>query len=250
MKVAIVGYGKMGAEVEQVAKSKGHEIVAIIDPSAPQATAAAISKEALSGAEVAIEFSTPAAVLSNIKSLLALNVPVVVGTTGWYDKVGDVKRDVEEVGGSLLYGSNFSVGVNVFFRIVSRAAQLVNNVPEYDVFGYELHHRAKADSPSGTAETIASLLKNNISRKSELQYDRVNRPIKESELHFASIRAGSIPGTHIVGFDSAADTIELRHTARSRSGFALGAVLAAQWLSGKKGFFSVDDFMNDFLGGQ
>lgn len=249
MKIALVGYGKMGKEVESVAREKGHEIVAIIDPSAENATAKTISKDSLNGADVAIEFTSPAAVLNNIKQLTDLQVPVVVGTTGWYDKIDSVRSDVEAANASLVYGSNFSVGVNLFFRIVAHAAHLVDNVPEYDVFGYELHHKAKADSPSGTAESIASLLKNNISRKKNVQYDRVNRPIQEDELHFASVRAGSIPGTHVVGFDSAADTIELKHTARNRSGFALGAVLAAQWLIGKNGFFTVDDFMNDVLGG-
>ena len=137
--------------------------------------------------------------------------------------------------------------MNIFLRIVEQASKLVNNIDEYDPFGYELHHNQKADSPSGTAKSVAEAMLNNIERKTELNYDRVNRKIEPSELHYGSIRAGSIPGTHVAAFDSEADTIELKHTARNRNGFALGAVIAAQWLNGKKGFFEMKDFMDEFF---
>lgn len=247
MNIAIIGYGKMGHEVEKAAKSRGIPVTAAIDPNNSEASFREITAESLKDADVAIDFTHPDVLVGNVRKVAALKKNMLVGTTGWYDKLGEVKKIVAESGIGFLYSSNFSVGVNIFFKVVEAAAKLVDKVPAYDAFGYELHHSQKADSPSGTAKSIAEILAANISRKTKITYDRVNRKISPEELHFASVRAGSIPGTHLVGFDSEADTIELKHTARSRSGFALGAVLAAEWLHKKKGFFEMKDFVSEFF---
>ncbi len=247
MNIAILGYGKMGREVEKAAKSRGIKVTATIDPNGSEASFRDITAESLKGADVVIDFTQPDVLVGNVRKVASLKKNMLVGTTGWYDKRDEVKKIVKDAGIGFIYSSNFSVGVNIFFKVVEAAARLVDKVPAYDAFGYELHHSQKADSPSGTAKTLAELLTANIKRKSKINYDRVNRKISPDELHFASIRAGSIPGTHAVGFDSEADTIELKHTARSRSGFALGAVLAAEWLQKKKGFFEMADFVSEFF---
>jgi 4-hydroxy-tetrahydrodipicolinate reductase len=249
MKLALLGYGRMGKEVERVAKLRGHTICAIIDPTpASGASQKELNAECLRNAEVVIDFTLPSSVPGNIKIVSAAKKNMVIGTTGWYDHMTEAKQLVGAAGTGLIYSSNFSIGVNVFYRIVEAAARLINKVPEYDVFGYELHHNQKVDSPSGTAKNLAEILLKNITRKKQLQFDKIDgRKISPEELQFASIRAGSIPGTHVAGFDSEADTIELKHTARSRAGFALGAVMAAEWLDGKKGFFTMNDFMAEFF---
>ncbi len=247
MKLALVGYGKMGKEVERVARLRGHAISAIIDQSATGATHKEITADAIKDADVVIDFTTPAAAAENIRRVGAAKKNMVVGTTGWYDHMTEAKQVVGAAGTGFIYSSNFSVGVNAFYKIVEAAARLIDKVPEYDVFGYELHHNQKLDSPSGTAKSIAEVLLKNISRKKAVNYDKLERKPNMEEIHFASIRGGWIPGTHVVGFDSEADTIELKHTARSRSGFALGAVMAAEWLNGRKGFFTMNDFMKDFF---
>lgn len=247
MRIALIGYGRMGKEVERVAKLRGHSVCATIDKSDAAATHTEVDVSCLKDADVVIDFTIPSAVLENIRKVAAAKKSMVVGTTGWYDSMTEAKQAVGEAGIGFIYSSNFSVGVNVFYRIVEAAARLINKVPEYDVFGYELHHNQKLDSPSGTAKSIAELIVKNIARKKQVQYDKLDRRINPEELHFASIRSGWIPGTHVVGFDSEADTIELKHTARNRAGFALGAVMAAEWLKGKKGFFTMNDFISDFF---
>ncbi len=247
MKIALIGYGKMGKEVERVAKQRGHSICATVDTASPDATHKEIDSSCLKDADVVIDFTLPSSVIENIKKVTAARKNMVVGTTGWYDSITEAKQLVGSAGTGFIYSSNFSVGVNIFYRIVEAAAKLVNKVPDYDAFGYELHHNQKVDSPSGTARSIADILVKNISRKKQMQYEKLDRKINPDELHFASIRSGWIPGTHVVGFDSEADTIELKHTARSRAGFALGAVMAAEWVKGRKGFFTMNDFISDFF---
>jgi len=247
MKIALIGYGKMGKEVERIAKLRGHTVCATIDVSSPDASHKEIDSSCLKDADVIIDFTMPSVVLQNIKKVTAAGKNMVVGTTGWYDSITEAKQLVGAAGTGFIYSSNFSVGVNIFNRIVEAAAKLINKVPDYDVFGYELHHNQKIDSPSGTAKSITDILIKNISRKKQVQFEKLDRKINPDELHFASIRSGWIPGTHVVGFDSEADTIELKHTARSRAGFALGAVMAAEWVKGKKGFFTMNDFMSDFF---
>ncbi len=247
MKIALIGYGKMGKEVERVARLRGHAVCAIVDRVDPAATHRELGASCLRDADVAIDFTVPSAVLENIRAVAAAKKSMVVGTTGWYDGMTEAKQVIGSAGTGFIYSSNFSIGVNAFYRIVEAAAKLINKVPEYDVFGYELHHSQKLDSPSGTAKSVAEILLKNIGRKRHAQYEKLDRRINQEELHFASVRAGSIPGTHVVGFDSDADTIELKHTARSRAGFALGAVMAAEWVKGRKGFFTMNDFVSDFF---
>lgn len=249
MNIAIIGYGKMGKEIEKIAKEKGINIVSIIDPQGDESTFKEITKKSLDGADVAIDFTHPDSAIKNIKKVSDLGVNMVVGTTGWYDKMDEVKNIAEKSGIGLIWASNFSIGVNVFFKIIENASKIINNIKEYDILCHEYHHRNKADSPSGTAKSIGEILLENIERKKKLIYDKLDRKISPEEIQFSSTRGGAIPGTHVVSFDSDADTIELKHTARNRSGFALGAVMAAEWIKGKKGFFAIQDMMKDVIGG-
>ncbi len=245
MKIALIGYGQMGHMLEQVALQRGHSVVAKIDPVA-EGCEREISKSSLRDAEVCLDFSNPAGVMDNIRRVAAEGKDLVVGTTGWHDKVGEAEKIVGSRMG-MVYSSNYSIGVQMFLKIVRDAAGYVNKVGGYDVAGLELHHNRKADSPSGTAKSIAGVLKDSLESKENVVYDMVNRKIEPGELHFASVRCGSIPGTHKVFIDSAADTIELSHTARSREGFAVGAVMAAEWISGRKGVHTFDEMINETL---
>ena len=254
MKIALVGYGKMGHMIAKAAEARGHEVVCTVDLFAKDASC--ITQDSLvmvnavkaSGAEGVIEFSHPASVLANINALVPSGIPLVVGTTGWLDKLDDVTEQVRLNKSSLLYSANFSIGVNLFYRMVSEAAHLMASFEEYDVAVFESHHNQKADSPSGTALDIAKRILENIPRKTKLVTDSFDRKPEPGELHLASVRVGSVPGTHTVWFDSAADTIELTHTARSREGFALGAIRAIEWLTApdkdsrqKTGVFTMND---------
>lgn len=245
--IAIIGYGAMGKLVEKFAKEKGITVTAIIDPVAEGATHKEISVESLDGADVCIEFSLPGSAMDNIKKVAELGKDHVMATTGWLDNIEEAKRTISKSETGFIYASNFSIGVNAFYRIVRIAAKIFNNLPDYDVFAYEQHHNRKKDSPSGTAKSIGALLIENIDRKTKLVFDKLDRKIASDELHLASIRGGDVPGTHVVDFDSSADTIELKHTARNRSGFAIGSLLAAEWISDKKGFFEINDMMVEII---
>lgn len=250
MKIAIIGYGAMGHLIEQVAKQRGHEIASIIDPNADKATHREITEDAVEDADVCIDFSTPTAVVDNIKKVSALGKNMVIATTGWYKQMDEVKDIIRRAGTGFIWSGNFSIGVNMFFRMVKEAAKIVNRVSDYDITSYEMHHKRKADSPSGTANMLGKILIDNIDRKNKLVFDRLDRRIEPDELHVASIRGGDIPGTHSILFDSAADTIELKHTARSRQGFAVGALMAAEFIKDKEGWFEIDDLMNNIIGGE
>ena len=247
MKIAITGYGKMGKEIEKIAVARGMTVQSIIDPAEKNAAYREITGESMKNVDVCIDFSTPASVMENIRKAAKHGCNIVVGTTGWYGSIEEVKKIVKESKIGLIYAANFSIGVNVFFRIVENASKMMDKIDAYDVFGYELHHNKKLDSPSGTAKTLAETVVKSMKRKNKIVYDIVDRKIEPNELHFASVRSGSIPGTHVVGFDSSADTIELKHTARNREGFALGAVMAAEWVKGKKGFFGIKDMMDSII---
>jgi len=247
MRIALIGYGNMGRTIKQVAMERGHEITAIIDPNAKEATAKEISAKAVENADACIDFSQPDAALENIRKLSELKKNIVMGTTGWYNNTEEAKRLVEKAGTALIFASNFSLGVNLFYRIIGNSSELFNNFPEYDVFGLEFHHTKKKDSPSGTAKSIAKIIVDKIKRKTRIAFDRMDRQIFADELHFASVRGGNIPGTHSVFFDSGSDTIELTHTARNREGFALGAVKAGEWIKEKKGFFTIEDMMKEMI---
>ncbi|HEY8780919.1 MAG TPA: 4-hydroxy-tetrahydrodipicolinate reductase [Mucilaginibacter sp.] len=248
MKIALLGYGKMGKIIEKIAIDRKHEIVLKIDYDNRHE----LTAENLQKADVAIEFSTPATVFGNIEHCFIAGVPVVVGTTGWYDEIDRVKQQCEQSDSSLIYASNFSIGVNVFFHVNRVLAKLMNNYPYYDVQVEEIHHTQKLDAPSGTAITIAEGILDNLDSKKEwvnvLTADgdeTANDNIKSDQLLIESFRIDSVPGTHTVIYDSEVDTIEFKHTAHNRNGFALGAVMAAEWIQDKKGFFSVEE-MFDF----
>ncbi len=247
MKISIVGYGRMGHEVERLAKARGIEVVSIIDPTDANATAKNITRESVSGADVLVDFSAPATSVDNIRSAAALGKNMVVGTTGWYNSLEEVKNIISRSGTGFIYSPNFSIGVNLFLKIVEHSARLFDKAKDYDAFVFESHHNQKIDSPSGTAKAIADIMLKNMERKKKAIFEKLDRKILPEELHVASVRAGYIPGTHVVGFDSEADTIELKHTARSRAGFALGALVAAEWIKDRKGFYTMQDFMSDFF---
>lgn len=227
MNLAIVGYGKMGRMIERTAAGRGHAVVARFDID-NNVNGEGLTPESLAGVDAAIEFTTPGTVLENIRRLVALKVPVVVGTTGWYEKLEEIRDSVNESGGSMVYGANFSIGMNLFFRIVGEASHLIAGHSEFDPFLVEHHHKFKKDAPSGTAIVIANHMR-------KAYGDRTPDAV--------AIRAGYVPGTHEVGFDSEADTITLTHTARSREGFASGAVLAAEKIAGKKGFYEFSELL-------
>lgn len=247
MNIAIIGYGKMGREIERIAKSKGIKVVSIIDPNDSKAQHSVISGESLKDADVCVDFTNPEAVLENMRKIAALGKNMVVGTTGWYSSLDEAKKIVEKAGTGLIWSGNFSIGVNIFFGIVENSARIIDKFDDYDVFVHELHHSQKADSPSGTAAMIGKILIGNIQRKNKIVTEEVKRKIEPNELHISSTRAGKIFGTHIVGFDSDADSIELKHTAKGRQGFASGAVMAAEWVKDKKGFYDINAMMKDII---
>ena len=246
MKIALIGYGKMGKMIESIALDRGHEIVLTID----QNNAEELNLENLSKADVAIEFSTPASVLQNISACIQAKTPLVIGTTGWYGHLQKVKDECLAGNSAVMYGSNFSVGVNIFFQINQQVAKMMNKFSDqYDVGMEEIHHIHKLDSPSGTAITIAEDIIQEFDQKKEWVDVKANEEAvtvhPPQHLIIESYREGEVPGTHAVIYDSDVDRIELKHVAHGRQGFALGAVLAAEWLKGKNGFYSVKD-MYDF----
>jgi len=249
MKIALLGYGKMGKIIEKIATDRGHQIVLKIDEN----NLDELTAENLKKADAAIDFTTPGSVLNNIQTCFEAQTPIVVGTTGWYGQLQQVKNDCEKYNSALLYASNFSVGVNVFFYVNQVLARLMNNYPYYDVQVEEIHHVQKLDSPSGTAMTIAEGIIENLDSKNEwvnvLQKNSGDEEaqidmVKNNQVLIESLRIDSVPGTHTVIYDSEVDSIEFKHTAHNRSGFALGAVLAAEWIQGKKGFFTAKDMFS------
>ena len=246
MKIALLGYGKMGKIIEKIATDRKHEIVLKIDFD----NLHELTPENLKQADVAIEFTTPSSVISNINVCFEAGVPVVVGTTGWYDKLDEIKQQCEAGNHTLLYATNFSVGVNIFFHINKILARLMNNYPYYEVQVEEIHHTQKLDSPSGTAITIAEGIIENLDAKKDWANVLVadgkdsDDNVGNSALLIESYRMDSVPGTHTVIYDSEVDSIEFKHTAHNRNGFALGAVLAAEWLKDNSGFHSINDMFN------
>ena len=230
MKLALIGYGAMGKLVETLAVAAGDEIGSKVTSTDASKDAAQVAT-ALRGHDVAIDFSVASAVLRNIEACGRAGVPLVEGTTGWAGNEAEARRLIEEHQGALVYGANFSIGVNVFYRIVSQAARLMAGLDQYQAFMEEEHHARKRDAPSGTALKLKDLMSEHIS----------------AEIPIASVRAGYIPGTHRVGFDSNADQITLTHMARSREGFAAGALLAARWVVGHHGVHEFSEVMNEVL---
>lgn len=237
MKIALIGYGKMGKTIEQIALQRGHQIVSIIDIN----NTADFDSEAFRSADVAIEFTTPATALNNYMRCFAANVPVVSGTTGWLDHLDEVKAKCEQEGKTFFYASNFSVGVNIFFALNRYLAKIMNNFPAYDVRMTEVHHIHKLDAPSGTAITLAEGILEQIDRKKRWTLETAEQP---TDLPIHAIREGEVPGIHEIVYESEADTISIKHDAKSRAGFALGAVIAAEFTAGKKGFLGMNDLFH------
>jgi 4-hydroxy-tetrahydrodipicolinate reductase len=236
MRIALIGYGKMGHEIERIALSRGHDIVSTIDINNLED----FKSEAFRSAQVAIEFTRPDAALYNYRMCFEANVPVVSGTTGWLENIDEIKSSCEN-GQTFFYASNFSLGVNLFFALNKKLAEMMNAFPSYDVKMKEIHHTQKLDAPSGTAITLAEGILENVDRKS--RWETTESGNQEAIL-IESERTGQVPGYHEIVWDSDVDTIQISHNAKNRTGFALGAVLAAEFTAGKKGFLG----MNDFLG--
>ncbi len=238
MKIALSGYGKMGKEIEKIALERGHEIVAKFND--PDDWVG--KEEELKRADVAIEFSMPQSVVSNIFRCFDANVPVVVGTTGWFGQLDHVKQVCYDHNRCILYASNFSIGVNLFFEVNQLLAKLMNEHEHYSVKLDETHHTAKLDSPSGTAIKLANDIIDKLDSKDVWVNDAAK---KDYELEILSHRIENVPGTHVVTYESDIDKIELIHTAKSRVGFAKGAVIAAEWLADKKGVYTMSDLLKD-----
>ena len=227
MTIAIVGYGKMGRLIERIALERGHTVSLKLDEF-NNADYSGITAENFRGVDTAIDFSVPDAAVENMLRISALGVNVVQGTTGWASHIPEIRAAIERSGTGLVWSPNYSIGVHIFSRVVALAAKLMANEAEYEAWAWEIHHSAKKDSPSGTLLKLVA----------EMKQAGFNSPVDTS-----SSRAGKVPGTHEIGFDSAADTITLRHTARSREGFAVGAVKAAEWINGKKGFYEFAEIL-------
>ena len=237
MKIALIGYGKMGKTIEQIALQRGHQIVSIIDIN----NTADFESDAFRSADVAIEFTTPATALGNYMRCFAANVPVVSGTTGWLEHLDEVKAKCEQEGKTFFYASNFSVGVNIFFALNRYLAKIMNGFPAYDVRMTEVHHIHKLDAPSGTAITLAEGILENVERKERWTLETAEQP---TDLPIHAVREGEVPGIHEIIYESEADTISIKHDAKSRAGFALGAVIAAEFTAGKKGFLGMNDLFH------
>ena len=231
MKIALLGYGKMGKVIERIALDRGHQIVLKIDKGD--------SGYNLSDADVAIDFSVPSAAFHNLKKCMENGVPVVCGTTGWLDKYDEIVNFCQEKKGALIYASNFSIGVNLFFKLNEYLAKLMNGIEGYEVYMEEIHHPQNLDARSGTAITLAE----QIIRNSNKTGWNIEVPVEE-ELYIDVKRENDVPGTHIVTYKSKEDLISIEHRAQSREGFALGAVLSAEWLKGKQGVYSIQDVLN------
>jgi 4-hydroxy-tetrahydrodipicolinate reductase len=234
MRVAIVGYGKMGHEVEGVLRERGHEVVVAPRGSFP------------SGCAVGIDFTRGDAVLANLDRALAAQARYVVGTTGWADRLDEVRRRVAAAQGGLVHAPNFSLGVNLYYRIVRSAAALLAPFPDYDPYVLERHHRQKKDAPSGTAKVLAAIVEDSGGHRRKAA-SSLAAPLADDAFHVGSLRAGGIVGEHTVGFDSGGDEILLEHRARSRRGFAQGAVLAAEWIAGRSGVHLFEEVLDQLL---
>ncbi len=243
MNIALLGYGKMGKEIEAATQGTGISVVKIFR-SSDNKGGNGLTPKSLSGVDVCIDFSVPAGVLDNIKAAAACGKDIIVGTTGWLDNLDDVQTIVRDNDIGLLYSSNFSIGVNIFMQMVENAVGIFNAYPDYDVALSETHHSKKADSPSGTALSLASLILQHFQMKTEVLSAVVEGAIKPHQLQVTSTRVGHVAGMHSVLFDSGFDSIELRHTAKNRRGFALGALNAAEWLSGRKGIYTMNDVLH------
>ena len=252
MNVVLTGFGKMGKELYSVLEERGHKVVGVIDPfsSDKRVTSKNIEKEAFSNADVVIDFSSPENAVENIKKYMDFSIPAIIGTTGWLDSLDCVKAYGEGKDLRIMYSGNYSIGVALFLKLCRKAGELYGKVAGYDASIYEIHHTEKKDSPSGTALMVASALMETMEGKKKILLGNSEGKIEKDSLQISSMRVGKTPGVHSVIIDSDADTITLTHTARSRAGFALGAVMAAEWIKDttKRGILTLDDYLNETFG--
>jgi 4-hydroxy-tetrahydrodipicolinate reductase len=242
MRIAMIGYGKMGKEIERLAKERGWSVDLRIDIDTPPVTPAQRKD-----IDVVIHFANAANIVNDISPWAELHKPIVVGTTGWHDQLQKIESIVDKNNIGLIYASNFSLGMNIFFHLIRTASQIMDRFADYDAFVQEIHHKNKLDSPSGTALTMGKIVLENLHRKKVLLNETSHDKISPDQLHISSVRGGAVVGTHTLTFDSAADSIELKHTAKDRSGLALGTLLAAEWIRNKKGLFTMDDLFQDII---
>jgi len=244
MKIALFGYGRMGREIERLAREMGHTVVATFDPVAPGATDREVTAGRVAEADVCLDFSRGDAVLSHVRVACEARKPIVVGTTAWEADLAEASRLVETAGTALIHAPNFAIGVQVAFRLVGECARLLDAAAgDCDVSIHEIHHRGKADSPSGTAKRLAALLLEGLRAKDTVVTGAPGRAMAPNEIHVTAQRVGVNPGTHIVTFDLGDETLEIRHAARGRAIFARGALKAAEWIVGRKGVYSFDEVL-------
>jgi 4-hydroxy-tetrahydrodipicolinate reductase len=239
LKIALSGYGQMGRQIHELSEKANCEVVKTFDNS-PNAND-------LDGFDVVIDFTEPSSVFSNVRLFAEAGKNIVLGTTGWYDRESELKEIISSNGTGLIWGSNFSVGVNLFFRIIESASKLAGNLDDFDWMIHEMHHKRKKDSPSGTAESLAKIVVDNVSSKNGIEVNRIDE-VDSSKLHVSSTRGGEINGRHTIYMDSISDSIELTHRAKNRKGFATGSLLAAKWIADKKGFFNYSDVFEEIIG--
>ncbi len=238
MKIVIIGHGRMGREIEEMAQEQGHDVLVVIDNENDWVK----YKDSLTEADVAIEFSMPETAVSNIRRCFDAGLPVVSGTTGWTESLDAIQEVCQQSGNAFFYASNFSLGMNIMFELNKKLAALMSKHPQYHILIEEIHHSGKKDAPSGTAITLAD----SIMQYHPIKSKWVNKPaLNADELEIISIRKDKIPGSHFVKYYSDVDSLEIKHSAHSRKGFVIGALMAAEWLIGKKGYFSMKDMLYD-----
>ena len=252
MNVVLTGFGKMGKEIYSVLENRGHNVIGVIDPFSldKRVTNKTIEASCFENADVVIDFSSPENAVENIKKYMDFSIPAIIGTTGWRDGLDCVKAYGEGKDLRIMYSGNYSIGVALFLKLCRKAGELYGKVAGYDASIYEIHHTEKKDSPSGTALMVASALLDTMPEKKKILLGNSEGKIEKESLQISSMRVGKTPGVHSVVIDSDADTITLTHTARSRSGFALGAVMASEWISetNKRGILTLDDYLNETFG--
>lgn len=240
-RIAIVGYGAMGRAIESIAKSENYIITDIFDLDHPIDTSRSYEFD------VAIDFTYPDSVFDNIEKFVRLEKNVVLGTTGWYGRLNELQELINKSNIGLVWGSNFSIGVQILFRVVNFSSKLINYFTDYDIFLSETHHLRKKDSPSGTAESISRIILNNVDRKKKLLVGNSTDQINPEEFQISSLRGGEVFGKHNLYFDSLSDSIEINHSAKNRNGFAKGSLMAASWIKNQKGFFNFDQVFDQMI---
>ena len=239
MKIALIGYGKMGKAIEKLALEKGHQITAIVDSKNP------IENTNFDGVDVAIEFTRPELAVKHMNFCLEIGLPIVVGTTAWQNDLIKITENVSKCNGALLHASNFSIGVNLFFEMNKKLAEIMEAHPSYKLEMTEIHHTQKLDKPSGTAVTLAEGIMEHNNNYKNWRLAEKNEPENENEFFIHALREENVPGTHIINYSSPIDSIQMQHIAHTRDGFALGAILAAEWIKNKKGIFTMKDVLQN-----